>query len=178
MKLTAKQKKFADNYIKSGNATQSAIEAGYSEKSAQVIGAENLLKPMVKSYIDSKMNEIESHKIADAKEVLEFFTDVLRGKAKEIAVVGTPYGVEEVEKPPDIKAQMSAGKELMKRYPESNELLQAQIRKAKAEADIREAEANIANGNGAEIPDDGFLNALKQNADEVWSDDNEDETKD
>ena len=78
MKLTAKQRLFADEYIKSGNATQSAIKAGYSPKTVRSIGQENLTKPDIKSYIDAKMAEIESHKIADAKEVLQFYTRVLR----------------------------------------------------------------------------------------------------
>jgi phage terminase small subunit len=68
MKLTAKQKKFADNYIKTGNATQSAIDAGYKKSSAQQIGSENLLKPVIKSYIDEKMKEIESERIMGAQE--------------------------------------------------------------------------------------------------------------
>ncbi|MDY3007146.1 terminase small subunit [Anaerococcus porci] len=44
--LTIKQKKFADEYIISGNATQSAIKAGYSEKTAGQTGAENLKKTL------------------------------------------------------------------------------------------------------------------------------------
>ena len=44
-KLTVKQQRFADEYIISGNATQSAISAGYAEKSARFMGAENLTKP-------------------------------------------------------------------------------------------------------------------------------------
>lgn len=42
MKLTEKQKRFADEYIKSGNATQAAIKAGYSKRTANRIGPENL----------------------------------------------------------------------------------------------------------------------------------------
>ena len=50
-KLTVKQKKFADEYIKTGNATQSAITAGYSKKTARAIGQENLTKLDIKQYI-------------------------------------------------------------------------------------------------------------------------------
>ena len=70
MKLTAKQKKFADNYIKTGNATQSAIDAGYSKKTAPTIASENLIKPNIKAYIDEKMREIESDRIMGAQEAL------------------------------------------------------------------------------------------------------------
>lgn len=140
-KLTPKQKKFADNYIKSGNATQSAIDADYSKKTARSIGQENLTKPDIKSYIDERMQRIEDEKIADATEVLQYFTSVLRGEVEETVVVGGPMGAEAVDKPPDIKTRLSAGKELLKRYPGNDKLVEQQIRKLSAEADIMEAKA-------------------------------------
>ena len=146
MKLTAKQKKFADNYIKSGNATQSAISAGYSRQTAAVIGAENLTKPYIKSYIDERMQQIEDKKIADATEVLRYFTSVLRGETEETVVVGGPMGAETVDKPPDIKTRLSAGKELLKRYPGNDKLVEQQIRKLKAEADIAAYKAEVLRG--------------------------------
>lgn len=140
-KLTPKQKKFADNYIKSGNATQSAIDADYSKKTARSIGQENLTKPDIKSYIDERMQQIEDEKIADATEVLQYFTSVLRGEVEETVVVGGPMGADAVDKPPDIKTRLSAGKELLKRYPGNDKLVEQQIRKISAEADIKEAQA-------------------------------------
>lgn len=140
-KLTPKQKKFADNYIKSGNATQSAIDANYSKKTARSIGQENMTKPDIKSYIDERMQQIEDEKIADATEVLQYFTSVLRGEAKETVVVGGPMGAETVDKQPDIKTRLSAGKELLKRYPGNDKLVEQQIRKLSAEADIAEGRA-------------------------------------
>ena len=80
MKLTIKQKAFADYYIQLGNATEAATKAGYSEKTAAVIGTENLTKPNVKSYIDKRLKQIESERIADAKEVMEYLTSVMRGE--------------------------------------------------------------------------------------------------
>ena len=44
-KLTPKQQQFVREYLIDFNATQAAIRAGYSPKTAQVIGAENLKKP-------------------------------------------------------------------------------------------------------------------------------------
>lgn len=79
-KLTPKQQLFVDEYIKSGNASDAAIKAGYTNA---VSGRENLQKPTVKAYINAKMAEIESHKIASAKEVLEFYTRVLREEETE-----------------------------------------------------------------------------------------------
>lgn len=51
-KLTQKQDSFVKAYLlNGGNATQAAITAGYSEKTAQQVGSENLLKPVIKSSI-------------------------------------------------------------------------------------------------------------------------------
>lgn len=143
MKLTAKQKKFADNYIKTGNATQSAIDAGYKKSSAQQIGSENLLKPVIKSYIDEKMKEIESERIMGAQEALEFLTNVVRGKELETKVVTTQYDVSTVKVPADVKTKISAAKEILKRYPDNDKLLEQQIRKLTAEADISEYKAKV-----------------------------------
>lgn len=82
-KLTIKQKRFADEYIISGNATEAAIRAGYAERSAQQIGAENLLKPVIKNYIDFKMEILEDKKIAKQEEILEFLSSTVRGEQKE-----------------------------------------------------------------------------------------------
>lgn len=83
MKLTPKQKKFADEYIKTGNATQSAIEAGYSKKTARSVGSENLTKPDISEYIAKRLEKIDKEKIAEQKEILEFMTRVMRRQEKE-----------------------------------------------------------------------------------------------
>lgn len=141
MKLTEKQKRFADEYIKSGNATQAAIKAGYSQKSAQQTGSENLLKPVIKNYIDERMRTIENNRIMTAKEAVEFLTSVVRGDVKETVVIGTPMGAEEIEKEPDVKTRISAAKEILKRYPDNDKVMEQQLRKLTAEADIAEAQA-------------------------------------
>lgn len=140
-KLTPKQKKFADNYIESGNATQSAIKAGYSRKTAKSVGSENLTKPDIKSYIEKKMKEVESHKIMDAKEAMELLTRIARGEERETVVVGTADGLASTTKEADLKTRINATKELLKRYPDNDKLLEQQIRKITAEADIAEARA-------------------------------------
>lgn len=141
MKLTPKQKKFADEYIKTGNATQSAIEAGYSKKTAQVIGAENLSKPMVKSYIEERMAEIASKRVMSYTEAVELLTSIARGEEKETVVVATPVSVEKVEKEADLKTRISALKEILKRYPNNDKLIEQQIRKLSAEADVAQIQA-------------------------------------
>ena len=141
MKLTEKQKRFADEYINSGNATQAAIKAGYSKKTANRIGPENLSKLVIKNYIDDRMQAIEDSRIMTAKEAVEFLTSVVRGDIKETVVIGTPVGAEEVEKEADIKTRISAVKELLKRYPDNDKLMEQQLRKLTAEADLSEAKA-------------------------------------
>lgn len=68
-KLTAKQKRFVDEYLIDFNATQAAIRAGYSENTAQQIGAENLTKPLIKAEI-SKMTGLLEEKALITKEMV------------------------------------------------------------------------------------------------------------
>ncbi len=121
MKLTIKQKAFADYYIEFGNATKAALKAGYSKKTASRIGAENLKKPVIKSYIDERMAQIESERIASAEEVIKYLTSVMRGETQaEIVVVeGVGDGcssAKRVLKAPDEKERLKAAELLGKRY--------------------------------------------------------------
>ena len=84
MKLTLKQKRFADEYIISGNATQAAIKAGYSKKTANRTAAENMSKPVIKAYIDEQLAKLASQKIAQQEEILQYLTSVLRGESSAI----------------------------------------------------------------------------------------------
>lgn len=56
--LLPKQAKFVAEYLISGNATQAALAAGYSPKTAHVIGQENLKKPVIASLLQAKNTEI------------------------------------------------------------------------------------------------------------------------
>lgn len=120
-KMTAKQKRFCDEYLIDLNATQAAIRAGYSERTAQAIGAENLTKPLLKEYIAERMSEKESELIADQDEVLRYLTSVLRGKSRSSMVVVENTGdycskAREIEKAPDEKERLKAAELLGKRY--------------------------------------------------------------
>ena len=117
MKLTPKQKAFADYYIETTNATQSAIKAGYSKKTARAIGQENLTKPAIKSYIDERMAEKESKRIASQDEVLAFLTQVLRGEVEEEIALGEGMGSQRlVMKEIGGKDRIKAAELLGKRY--------------------------------------------------------------
>jgi len=85
--LTDKQRRFAEEYLIDCNATQAAIRAGYSEKTAQRIGSENLSKPLIREYIDEKLAKMSSASIANAEEVMRYLTAVMRREYKESIVV-------------------------------------------------------------------------------------------
>ena len=76
MKLTDKQKRFCDEYLIDLNATQAAIRAGYSKKTAFIIANENLKKPYIRGYIDERLKQLEDKRIAKADEVLKYLTSV------------------------------------------------------------------------------------------------------
>lgn len=148
--MTPKQKKFCDEYIKSGNAKQSAIKAGYSPKTAYSIGNENLNKPELKAYIEKRLKRLESEKIAGAREVLEYLSSVMRGEQTEY--VATSKGVFP-DVPVSAKDRISAAKELLKRYPTTDPMEKQKLKKLTADARISEARANVAERLGSEGDD-------------------------
>lgn len=103
--LTPKQKAFADEYIKCGNAAEAARRAGYSEKTANTIAAQNLAKLSISQYINERLKKIEEDRVASADEVMRFFSSVMRGE------VADQFGLEA-----SLDTRLSAGKELMRRY--------------------------------------------------------------
>lgn len=105
MALNERQKAFADYYIELGNATEAAIKAGYSEKTAYSIGSENLNKPEISAYIKERLDEQSEKRVADANEVIEFYTAVMRGEVKD------QFGLD-----PSLSDRLKAGDALMKRY--------------------------------------------------------------
>lgn len=106
MKLNIKQKAFADYFIETGNAYQSAIKAGYSENYAKGNVIKLLENESVKAYIDERMKQIESDRIAKAEEVLAFLSSSLRGEVLE-EVVATET-IDGMIKPVILKKQLSA----------------------------------------------------------------------
>lgn len=81
MALTEQQKKFADNYIMSGNATQSYLDAGYKVKDDSVARANAsrlLTNANVLAYIQDKQKVLQKATIATQEEILEFWTNTMR----------------------------------------------------------------------------------------------------
>lgn len=109
MELTPKQKAFSDEYLICGNATEAAKKAGYKEKTAYSIGAENLRKPLIREYIASRQKEIADARIAEAAEVLQFYSSVMRNQEKD------QFGLDAA-----LSDRISAARELMKRYEKTD----------------------------------------------------------
>lgn len=104
-KLTPKQKRFCEEYLKSGNATDAAKKAGYKASSACEIGAQNLRKLQISAYIKRRMEEQEAALVADSNEILKFYTAVMRGEVKD------QFGMDA-----SLSDRLKAGDSLMKRY--------------------------------------------------------------
>ncbi len=121
MKLTRKQQLFADEYIRTGNASVSARNAGYSEAYAKTHVYKLLENARVKSYIDARLEELKKESIAEQDEILQYLTSVMRGKVKDEELMLVPTGdfmseVERHEKRADIVARTKAAELLGKRY--------------------------------------------------------------
>lgn len=121
MALTAKQKRFCDEYLVDLNATQAAIRAGYSERTAYSQGQRLLKNVEVQKYLQERMTEKEKDLIADQDEVLKYLTSVLRGESlsTEIVIEGIGDGMSEartIKKEPSEKDKLKAAELLGKRY--------------------------------------------------------------
>lgn len=119
--MTNKQKRFAEEYLVDCNATQAAIRAGYSEKTARQVGQRILSNVDIRTYIDEHLEEMKDASIADAKEVMQYLTSVLRGESRssELVVEGQGDGyseAREVEKSPTEKDRLKAAELIGKRY--------------------------------------------------------------
>lgn len=167
MKLTAKQRKFCDEYIKSGNATEAYFKAGYQIKSneaARANASRMLTKANIKEYIETRLKQLESKKLAGAREVLEYLTSVMRGEQTES--VATAKGIYD-NVPVSAKDRISAAKELLKRYPTTDPMEKQKLKKLTADARIAEARANVAERLGSEGDDklDELMDKLIEESD-------------
>lgn len=137
-RLTPKQQAFCDFYIETGNATEAAIKAGYSEKTAKETGYENLTKPHLKEYIAERMKDIESNKVMDAQEALEALTNIARGKTTEEVV--TPSG-KVITRSASIDQRQKAIDSLLKRYN-----VVASLKKTEAETELIKEKIRMLKG--------------------------------
>lgn len=116
-KLTPKQQAFADFYIKLGNASEAAIEAGYSKSYARTHVYKLLENARVKTYIENRMEELKSERVADQQEIMEFLTAVMRGDVVEPVPILNGDGFQKVVNlQPPVNVRKAAAVDLGKRY--------------------------------------------------------------
>ena len=119
-RLTPKQMIFADEYIISLNATQ-AYKKAYpnikKDDAASVNGSKLLRNTKVKAYIDEQLEKLQSERVADQQEVLEFLTSVMRGEVTEPLLVLDGEGTQRLAMvKPSVATRKSAAVDLGKRY--------------------------------------------------------------
>jgi len=159
--LSEMQKRFADYYLETGNATESAKRAGYSKKTARSQGQRLLTNVDIKNYIEERTTKLDKKRIADVEEVMQFYSGVMRGEVKERFNIDAALG-----------DRISAGKEIMKRFQlveKTNAELELELQKAKLDL-LKAQTLKITGDDEAEIEDDGFLEALAGKAAEDWED--------
>ena len=105
IKLKPKELKFAEEWLKTTNATQSAIKAGYSARTAYSAGNRLLKKVDVKQYIDERLAEMQENSIADTNEVMQFLSSTMRGDIPD------QFGLD-----PALNDRLKAAELLGKRY--------------------------------------------------------------
>lgn len=139
--MTDKQKIFADEYLIDLNATR-AYKVAYpnikNDHSARTLASRLLTKVDIKSYIDEQLEKLHNERTADAQEVLEYLTSVLRGEssAEEIVVEGCGDGCSEakiMEKGPSEKERLKAAELLGKRFGLYTEKLEVKDETERAE---------------------------------------------
>lgn len=148
-KLTERQRRFVDAYVETGNATKAAIMAGYSKKTAAVIGAENLKKPYIKRAIEERMKEIEAAKTATPEEVIKFLSAVIRDELTEEVVTNEFIGegcskIRIVNKKSSMKDRLKAAELLLKRYPTKADADEQKLRVKKLEAEVADLDKENA----------------------------------
>ncbi|WP_256093121.1 terminase small subunit [Lysinibacillus sp. FSL M8-0337] len=120
-KLTVKQQAFADYYIELGNATDAYLKAYPNvkkEATARANGSRLLTNANVKAYIDERMEELKSERVADQQEVLETLTAILRGDATAATLRSIDVGVQKIEEnmPPTMTERIRAAELIGKRH--------------------------------------------------------------
>ena len=135
MKLTDKQKRFCDEYLIDLNATK-AYKTAYpnvkKDNTAAVNGNKLLRNAKVKEYIDERIKEIEDKSIADAKEVMQYLTSVMRNEVKEEVVVVEGEGdgcssARTIKKDMSAKDRNKAAELLGKRYRLFTDRIEADV---------------------------------------------------
>lgn len=120
MTITSKQQVFADEYLKDLNGTR-AYKAAYKsvkkDSVAKAAASRLLTNVNVKAYIDEQLEIMHNERTADAQEVIEFLTSVMRGEVKEPVPILDGDGYQKVvELQPSVQTRRAAAVDIGKRY--------------------------------------------------------------
>jgi len=120
VRLTEKQKRFADFYIETGNATEAYLKAGYKVKSNDVAKANAsrlLTNANVSEYVANLMGQKDKERIASQDEILIYLTKVMRGETTEEVLRGEGKGFQTIDNMEvSAKDRIKAAELLGKRY--------------------------------------------------------------
>lgn len=139
--MNGRQKAFADEYVKCGNATEAARRAGYKQPKQQ--GSRLLTNVDLLEYIRSRTAPTEQKRIASGDDVLQFFTRVMDGHEG-----ATMFD------------RITAGREILKRG----------IADKKLEIELLKLESKMGETTSESDLDDTMMEALNSTAAEVWGD--------
>lgn len=123
-KMTDKQKRFCDEYLKDLDSIRAYMSSYTNVKdrlTASKAAYNLMIRPHVREYLDEKLKEIESNKIADVAEIMEYLTNVMRGEeqSEELMTIGKGNGFTEITreaKKPTTAERTRAAELLGKRY--------------------------------------------------------------
>ncbi|MCF1634320.1 terminase small subunit [Streptococcus gallolyticus] len=160
--MNERQRRFADEYIRIGNAEQAAINAGYSEKYARGNAHKLVANVSVKNYINEQIQKIRDESIMDAKEALAILSEIARGnRDEEVLILNPTTGkVERHTKKADNATVIKAITEILKRYPTAKqaEKLELELAKLREQVNANEAQDDkiVIVDEWAEEVDDGL----------------------
>lgn len=133
--MNKRQQKFADEYIKTGNARQSALTAGYAKQSAIKYSSGLLKNPDVQAYIQERMAEIKTNAIADQQEILEGLTRIARREEPDYTVVTVEHSEQGMtEKKPQTVETPTQVKDSVRAYISTRQLNNRRLKSNRAES--------------------------------------------
>lgn len=150
--LNERQKRFAEAYLETANASEAARRAGYSAKSAKIQGCQLLTNPNVRAYVDERLKTDHEGRVAKANEVLEYLTKVMRRKETETVVVTLKSRKSYYDK---------AGKKVIdeKETPQLVEI-PSKLMDANKAAELLGRRYQLFDGSGAETKPNGIMSAI------------------
>lgn len=151
IKITPRQKKFADYYLQTANLYQSAKKAGYSDSYSKARSHELLENIGIKQYLESRMDKMDKKRIATIEEVLEFLTRVMRGEEND------QFGIEV-----SIQDRTKAGELLLKRYRAFDKIDEKmdKLKRKQAELDVQKKQIELDKLSGKRDGDKDVLSAI------------------